>query len=171
MSDLNDLNPVSQLDLMMPLAVIALGCLAAAIALVVLVIVLSRPRRRRVTTDRRGVHMDGNALARWRSEVDDIVRRHDEGTLSREDAFVELAEVARRFASVALGADVSASTLAELSLLPRTSGNQHSLDLLKQTIGALYPPEFADATLNPHANSVDVRQAAAWVSNLIERWR
>lgn len=169
---LGDLHPVGRLDLSTPLAMVSIGCLIAAAALVALVVVLSRPRRRaKAKPARRGAHMNGNALDRWRAEVNDIVRRHESGELSREDAFVELAELARRFASEASGSDMSARTLSDLTVLPRTTGNRQSLDLLKHTIAALYPPEFADAALNRHAGAVNVREAAGWVANLIERWR
>ena len=45
------------------------------------------------------------------------------------------------------------------------------LDALKQTIGALYPPEFADDARNRIAQTTSVQQAAEWVANLVERWR
>lgn len=169
---IEDLHPVGRLDLSTPLILVSLGCLIVAVVLVVLIIVLSRPvHRTKTKQNRRGAHMDGNALDRWRGEVNDIVRRHESGELSREDAFVELADLARRFASEASGSDMSARTLSDLTVLPRTTGNRQSLDLLKHTIAALYPPEFADAALNRHAGAVGVREAAGWVANLIERWR
>lgn len=168
---LDDLHPVGQVDMVMPLAIAAIGSLIAAIALVAVVIALSKPRRRRQEQSRRGAHMDGNALTRWHEEVDGIIRRHDEGRLPREEAFVELADVARRFASEASGMDMSARTLEDLSVLPRTTGNRHSLDMLKQTIAALYPAEFSGDGLDRHAGMVGVHEAAGWVSNLIERWR
>ncbi|WP_239512331.1 hypothetical protein [Bifidobacterium aerophilum] len=169
--EVGDLVPVGPIDLTTPLVALIVACLALAVVLVAAIVVLSKPRRTGAKPARRGVHVDGNALERWRDAVADIVRRNHAGSLSREEAFVELADVARRFAGEASGEDMSASTLRDLTVMPRTSGNRHSLDLLKQTIAALYPPEFADAAMNRHAGAVDVDEAAGWVTNLIERWR
>ena len=56
--------------------------------------------------------------------------------------------------------------------LPRSDsiGNRHGLDLLRQTIAALYPPEFADERFNAAAGEASVDEAAGWVATLIERW-
>ena len=61
--------------------------------------------------------------------------------------------------------------LSKPTLTPRTTGNQHGLTLLRQTIEALYPPEFADAERNHTAREATVEQAGEWVANLVERWR
>ncbi|MCH9275330.1 hypothetical protein JS533_003440 [Bifidobacterium amazonense] len=166
-----DLTPVPQLGLAAPLLAAIAGCLSLAIVLIVLAVVLSRPRRRPANTARRGNHATGGDLAAWRARIEGIVSRHESGELSRERAFVELAETARDFAGAATGRDMSASTLRDLSSLPRGTAERQGLDLLRQTVAALYPPEFADAALNGHAASISVREAAGWVSNLVERWR
>ena len=62
-------------------------------------------------------------------------------------------------------------TLTDIEAAPRTTGNQHGLTLLRQTIEALYPPEFADAERNHTAREATVEQAGEWVANLVERWR
>ena len=56
-------------------------------------------------------------------------------------------------------------------MLFRSTGNQQGLTLLRQTIEALYPPEFADAERNHIARQATVEQAGEWVANLVERWR
>ena len=83
----------------------------------------------------------------------------------------ELSLIARDFAGASSGKRLEASTLADLLRLPRTPANRQGLDTLRHTIEALYPPEFADPSLNTLAKSVTVKEAAGWVSNLVERWR
>ena len=77
----------------------------------------------------------------------------------------------RDFVSTATGSDVRNQTLTDIEATPRTTGNQHGLTLLRQTIEALYPPEFADAERNHTAREATVEQAGEWVANLVERWR
>ena len=93
------------------------------------------------------------------------------GELEREEAFAQLAAIARDFASTATGTDVRNQTLTDIEETPRTTGNQQGLTLLRQTIEALYPPEFADAERNHIARQATVEQAGEWVANLVERWR
>ena len=93
------------------------------------------------------------------------------GALPRHEAFVELSVIARDFAGAASGKELSSSTLTDLAYLNRTPANRQGLDALKQTIGALYPPEFADDARNRIAQTTSVQQAAEWVANLVERWR
>ena len=75
------------------------------------------------------------------------------------------------YVSTATGSDVRNQTLTDIEATPRTTGNQHGLTLLRQTIEALYPPEFADAERNHTAREATVEQAGEWVANLVERWR
>lgn len=167
-----DLTPVGQIDLTMPLLAVAGGCLIAAIVLVAVAVVLSRPRRKPAKpTTRQGAHVPAGSLSVWQQRIDGIVARHAAGSLGREEAFVELADVARSFATQATGSDLSASTLRDLAAMPRTTGSARGLSLLRQTVEALYPPEFADAAVNRQAGQVGVEEAAGWVSDLVERWR
>ena len=96
-----------------------------------------------------------------------MVARHEGGALTREEAFAELSSIAREFASERTGRDFNAHTLTDIRRETRAVG---SVDLLRTTIAALYPPEFADVRVNAHARTADVREAAGWVSNLVERW-
>lgn len=109
--------------------------------------------------------------ALWRQRIDDIVTRHDRGEISREDAFAELAALSRDYVSTVTGVDIRNRTLADIDAAPRTTGNQEGITLLRQTIEALYPPEFADAANNGIAREATVEQAGEWVANLVERWR
>lgn len=95
-----------------------------------------------------GRHDAATGTSVWHERIDDVVARHAKGDLTRENAFALLAAIARDFASAATGSDVRSQTLTDIEATPRTTGNQHGLTLLRQTIEALYPPEFADAERN-----------------------
>ena len=151
-TDPGDLRPVESLALTTPLVVAIVACLLLAVGLIALIIMLSRP-------------------ARKPRNIDDVVARHESGALPRHEAFVELSVIARDFAGAASGKELSSSTLTDLAYLNRTPANRQGLDALKQTIGALYPPEFADDARNRIAQTTSVQQAAEWVANLVERWR
>lgn len=170
--DPGDLKPVGALQLTGPLAVVIAACLAVAVALVIAAVLLSRPSKKpRKETVQRGAHSGAGAKAVWRDRIADVVARNESGELGREDAFAELAQIAREFAGAASGRELSTSTLTDLTRLNRTPANRQGLDSLRQTISALYPPEFADASRNRAAREASVREAAEWVSNLVERWR
>lgn len=169
--DTDDLTTVGSLDLTTPLAVVLAVCAVAAIMLIVLAAVLSRPKRSAPRQAPRGAHRsdaDGN---QWRRRIDEVVTLHDSGVIDREDAFTRLAAVARDYASTVSGKDMSSHTLNDLAHEPRRPNNRRGLDLLRQTIEALYPAEFADAGVNTQARDTSVEQAAEWVSTLVERWR
>lgn len=86
------------------------------------------------------------------------------------EAFVELSVIARDFAGAASGK--SLVQYADRFGVPESHARESPrIDALKQTIGALYPPEFADDARNRIAQTTSVQQAAEWVANLVERWR
>lgn len=144
-TDPGDLRPVESLALTTPLVVAIVACLLLAVGLIALIIMLSRPARKPRNSDRaRGAHSNASSKAEWRARIDDVVARHESGALPRHEAFVELSVIARDFAGAASGKELSSSTLTDLAYLNRTPANRQGLDALKQTIGALYPPEFAD---------------------------
>lgn len=105
----------------------------------------------------------------WMDRVEAVVARHDKGVIDRDAAMEELAKIARGFASQAWNEDMSSRTLSEIMAHPRDQGNKRGLDLLRQTIDALYPPEFASPVST--GTTPTVREAADWVSSLIGRWR
>lgn len=146
-----------------------LALIVVAVALIVLTVMVSRPRRR--TSPGTGAHRSTSDKGEWLAEIEDVRFRFQTGEIGSDDAFSELAGIARRFASDRLGRDVTNHTLAELHAVPRSRSNGKGLDLLRQTISALYPPEFADAATQAHAGETSVDEAAGWVSNLVERWR
>lgn len=168
-TDLNEINTVGELSLATPLLVFLAVCLLLAAVLAAVAVLLSRPRRV-ATKPARGAHTHASDKAQWRARIAKVTRAYHDGEISREEAFVALAQIAREFASLSSGRDLVASTLTDLA-------SQHAgtarggLQLLRQTIEALYPPEFANAAVNSRARGVEVDEAAGWVSNLVERWR
>ncbi|WP_417193263.1 hypothetical protein [Bifidobacterium pullorum] len=167
----DDLTVIPQLDLTVPLAAALLVCLAVMIAAIVLAVVLSRPRRKPRVSAARGVHTATTGKSVWRNRINAIVEDHDNNVIDREEAFLRLAAVARDYASAVSGRDMSAQTLSDLHRGDRDARHRDGLNLLRQTIEALYPAEFADPQFNSVARQTDVRQAAEWVSTLVERWR
>lgn len=168
--DVTDLSPAAAFELTAPLIIAMLALLVAAAALIGTTVFLSRPRRAPRKPAARGSHNAAGETAGWRTRIDDILRQHHDGQLGREQAFAALALVARDFATATSGRNLASSTLSDIARLPRTSSDRNGLELLRMTISALYPPEFADATLNAAARDTSVDEAAGWVSTLIERW-
>ncbi|KAB8295619.1 hypothetical protein [Bifidobacterium avesanii] len=167
--DVSSLSPLPSMGMPVWLAVVCAACAALCVAAVVAAVLAFRPSRRPAPP--RGAHMTASDATRWHGRIDRVVARHEAGELTREEAFAELAALVREFASDATGSDMSAHTLADFSRMPRTDRNGGAVDLLRQTVAALYPPEFADELSNAQARSITVAQAAGWVSNLVDRWR
>ena len=154
-----------------PLMLVAVGCAGLAAALIIAVALLSRPARHKAVNIARGSHSALTNKAIWHARIDTIVESYEQGNIDRDEAFRRLAGVARDFASIGFHRNMSNHTLADLQDEPRLPSNRRGLDLLRQTIGALYPPEFADAHRNDQARETTVEQASAWVATLVERWR
>lgn len=166
----DDLKPVDGPGLSFwPQATLA-AALVVAVVCVVAVVLLSRPSRRPAAPPLSGSHRDGGDAAAWRARVDEVVRSYENGELDREQAFDALAALARDFASASSGLPLHASTLTDIAATPRTGTDKSGLDALRMTIAALYPPQFADPLINPHARDTQVQEAAGWVLTLIERW-
>lgn len=163
-----DFEPLATSDVTVFMVAVA-ALTALALLIVIVAAVLSTPRKQAAVVT--GAHRGGTGKSEWLTAIDDVRRRYHSGTITQDDAFRELATVARRFASERLGRDVTNHTLSELSRVPRSSGNAKGVDLLRQTIAALYPPEFADALTNAQVRETSVDTAAGWVANLVERWR
>ncbi|MCO6558277.1 MAG: hypothetical protein J6575_02380 [Bifidobacterium sp.] len=144
--------------------------LAAAVILVIAILLLSRPKKQ-ISTKIHGAHGAQNDKTAWRARINDIVKRHTQGELTRDAALRDLAAVARDFAGAKTNKDMSSYTLADINHLPVSASSDPGMKLLRQTITALYPPEFADVERHAQARATSVEQAAEWVSNLIERWR
>ena len=157
--DVNDLHPVTDVPVASLLPIVTMACFIALLILIVAIVIMSRPRRAKRVAAPRGSHNALAPVSQWKSRVHDIVERNGAGKLSREDAFAEL----------------GSTTLQEIA--SRSAGSLagdsgvHGFTLLRQTIAALYPPEFANAEFNAQAKDATVEQAADWVLNLVERWR
>ena len=158
----NDFDTLDPIHIETGLGTVVAVCLILAVALVVLVVWLSKPTLKPTKKTNRGRHDASTGTSIWHERINDVVDRHANGDLGREEAFALLASIA---------SDVRNQTLTDIEATPRTTGNQHGLTLLRQTIEALYPPEFADAERNHTAREATVEQAGEWVANLVERWR
>ncbi len=162
----SDLKPVAQLNITTALTIALTACLLVTLALIACAVILSRPRPSKAQPHAAHVHNEDKA--KWHRRIDDVLLRHQADKLSSEQAFAELAAICRNFASVNIGQDMSAHTLTDLRMEPRNPSTRGGLDLLRVTIEALYPPEFAARTMN--TNQTSVEDAAGWVSSLVERW-
>lgn len=166
----DDLHPLGALDVTGALWIVGATAATLMALLVVAIVVLSRPANKRVAPAPSGAHVSAGDRQRWMARVDDVVARHDAHEIGADEAYAELAALTRAFAGAHSGRDLDASTLRELRREPRT-GRVSNWDRLKTTIAALYPPEFADASSHPAAREADVRSAADWVCDFMERWR
>jgi hypothetical protein len=162
--------PEALIEVPTALIVALVTCLCTAALLIVVIALLSRPRKH-VDTKSCGAHAAGNDKKAWHRRIDEIVNRYEQNDLMREEALNELAQTAREFAGIQTGKDMSSYTLSDISGLPVHETFDPGMKLLRQTIAALYPPEFADVEHHAEAQYADVHQAAEWVANLIERWR
>lgn len=145
--------------------IIAGVCLACAVLCVVLCVLLRRAPKTKQRAA--GNHAPLNDRAHWLHRIDTIEHKYDQGKISQEEAYVQLSQLTREFASTFSGRSYAADTLRDLQQAHR-SANAESLRL---TIGALYPPEFANAEHNAQAKSATVHTAAGWVADFVEGWR
>jgi hypothetical protein len=160
--------PLPPLTLWKPLIIVGLTCIFITIFLCFVAFVLSRPQKKlpepssiRISTERK---------SRWKTNIETVTQDFHEHRITQTQAMNQLAIIVRTFASEAMGTDLSTKTLAELNQQQRNKNNSKQLDLLRQTIAALYPPEFADPQINRQAHETQVTDAANWVSTLVEEW-
>lgn len=106
----------------------------------------------------------------WRQRIEQIVKQYHQHNLSYDESCTQLAAVAREYVSVLAGDNIQSHTLGELSSLRHTWSNTRGADMIRQTIAALYPTEFADPQSNQQAQETSVDQAAQWVLVLLESW-
>lgn len=147
--------------------IIALSCGGIAIVSIIITLLLWNKH----TTQQVGAHSAHTSLSQWRQRIEDVRIQYHQEHISSDQAYILLAEIARDFASERLQTDISAQTLTDLQALERARHHAQGIDLLRQTIAALYPPEFADQQTHALAREVHVDQAAGWVANLVERWK
>lgn len=168
---IDDLTIAGPLSLPTPLIAALVVCLAVTVAAILATVILSKPSRKLAQPVAHGAHNGYTGKTVWRNRIDAVIRDYRNTVIDREEAFTRLASIARDYASQASGRDLSTQTLADLHRERDTQGNQQGWNLLRQTIEALYPAEFANPEFNASARRVEVEQAAEWVSTLVERWR
>lgn len=169
--DTDDLHPTGALTYTNTLLFVLLACTTIAVAIIIITVLLSKPKREKPAQQlSKSAHATGSMKQQYMNTINDICEQYHAQTLTREDAFEQLASLCRTFASHCYGQSLNSATLAELPR-SRDAREQHNFTLLRTTISALYPPEFADAQHHPIAKNTSVDQAADWVRALIERWR
>ena len=151
-----------------PTWLLALTTTAIVLALALAGAAILLPRFRR-QQEGHPIQESSDSLDAWRQRIDQVVAQYDKGHLDRDQAMTALAAIARGFASRSWNSDMKSKTLAEIQAQPRTPSTRQGLDLLRQTIDALYPPEFA-LPKDSKGTDATVNQAAEWVRDLIERW-
>ena len=151
-----------------PTWLLALTATAVILALALITTALLLPKYRRQQGEHT-VQANFDSRNAWRQRIDQVVAQYASGRLDRDQAMTALATIARGFASRSWNSDMKAKTLAEIKAQPRTPSTRQGLDLLRQTIDALYPPEFA-LPRDSAGTDATVNQAADWVRDLIERW-
>lgn len=117
------------------------------------------------------VHVHSENKQAWRKDIDLIVEQYHNDELTQDQACAKLAAVARKYVSRMSGEDIHTHTLGEISSLRLKWRNKKGADMLRQTIAALYPPEFANSKENEQARNTSVEQAAEWVLVLLEGWQ
>ena len=151
-----------------PTWLLALTATAIILALALAGAAILLPRFHR-QQEEHPIQASSDSLNAWRQRIDQVVAQYDKGHLDRGQAMTALATIARGFASRSWNSDMKSKTLAEIQAQPRTPSTRQGLDLLRQTIDALYPPEFA-LPKDSEGTDATVNQAAEWVRELIERW-
>lgn len=107
----------------------------------------------------------------WRKKIEQVVSDYNQKKIKKDQAFAKLAQIARQYVSIISGENIKSHTLSDISSLRNSWKNTHGADLLRQTIAALYPTEFADTKYNNQAKNTDVNQGARWVLVLLESWK
>ena len=151
-----------------PAWLLALTATVVVLSLALAATALLLPKFRR-QQGKHTVQANPDSRNAWHQRIDQVVAQYDSGRLDRDQAMTALATIARGFASRSWNNDMKAKTLAEIKAQPRTPSTRQGLDLLRQTIDALYPPEFA-LPRDSAGTDATVNQAADWVRDLIERW-
>lgn len=150
----------------------ALGIVFLLVAIIIVYVAfLRRPRAAAPSAyARHGIDSDTRS---WHERVAQILARFNAGQIDDDEAYRLLAHLCRDYATMRTGSDMSTTTLTDIR---RASGAQAGmrpntgLQALRQTIAALYPPEFADPATNPRAAEATVETACDWVDRLIEGW-
>lgn len=154
-----------------PGILITIVVLCALIAISALAVILIGGMKRKPVASSDQRRAPKRSASEWKTRINSVQKDFNRGLLTEKQAYQRLSTLARQFASAKLGKDMTKHTLAEMrqetSVDPKHKGD---FDSLRQTIEALYPPEFASDDWNASARSATVEEATKWVSSLVERW-
>ena len=114
---LDDLKPEQAYTGAGAIAAVLVTSLALACLFVVLAVVLSKPRQSRPQAKRahRGVHHQTSGTRIWHRRIDEVVDRFHAGDISRDQAFAQLASLARAYASGMADDTMETRTLSDLN--------------------------------------------------------
>ena len=82
----NDFNTLDPIHIETGLGIVVAVCLILAVALVVLVVWLSKPTLKPTKKTNRGRHDASTGTSIWHERINDVVDRHANGDLGREEA-------------------------------------------------------------------------------------
>ena len=154
-----------------PGILIAIVVLCALIAISALAVILIGGMKRKPVASSDQRRAPKRSTSEWKTRINSVQKDFNRGLLTEKQAYQRLSTLARQFASAKLGKDMTKHTLAEMrqetSVDPKHKGD---FDSLRQTIEALYPPEFASDDWYASTRSATVEEATKWVSSLVERW-
>lgn len=160
-------------DETMLLALIGLSIIVAFLAIIMLYIAIYKINTKANTKEdvKNAAHTLNANRQEWRKKIEQVVSEYNQNKIKKDQAFAKLAKIARQYVSIISGDNIKSHTLGDISSLRNTWKNTQGADLLRQTIAALYPPEFADAKYNNQAKDADVDQGARWILALLESWK
>ncbi|MDD6373623.1 MAG: hypothetical protein PUF97_04005 [Bifidobacteriaceae bacterium] len=164
-----DETPVDEIPLY-PFIIAMVVFIVLAVAIAVVAFMPRKPKKSPVAVGQPEV-MSVSEIETWHGRVEKIRRESQAEEISDDDAYLELAKLCRDFASARLGSNLQDSTLTDIRRNTVSSPQRDGMQSLRQTITALYPPEFANPESNAQAQQATVGEACDWVDTLIERWR
>lgn len=147
-------------------ALMAVGIIALILTLAVIFLPLLIPPKAK--RDASGRHAEKKDASEWVEKVEEIKHKYSEGEVQDVEAYAMLSRLAREFVSEEMDLNLYSKTLRDLDWAPVS--NRKRYELFRQTISALYPPEYANAQSDRAADEATVESAANWVEDLISRW-
>ncbi|MBO6098422.1 MAG: hypothetical protein IIY26_02825 [Aeriscardovia sp.] len=144
----------------------AVGIIALILTAAIIVLPLIIPPKAK--KEAQGRHSEQKDASEWIEKVEDVKKAYEEGDLEEVDAYARLAQLARGFVSEEMDLNLYSKTLHDLEWAPVS--NRRRYEMFRQTISALYPPEYADSEVDRAADEATVESAANWVEDLISRW-
>ncbi|MBQ1286881.1 MAG: hypothetical protein IIY17_02745 [Aeriscardovia sp.] len=144
----------------------AVGIIALILTAAIIVLPLIIPPKAK--KEAQGRHSEQKDASEWIEKVEDVKKAYEEGDLEEVDAYARLAQLARGFVSEEMDLNLYSKTLHDLEWAPVS--NRRRYEMFRQTISALYPPEYADSQVDRAADEATVESAANWVEDLISRW-